>query len=57
VQALHRVCQTAIRKHLNPLFKVREVHVCTFLPRNASNKVMRRLLRAQAGAVRSVSKL
>jgi acyl-coenzyme A synthetase/AMP-(fatty) acid ligase len=56
-QALHRACQAAIRKHLNPLFKIQEVHVCTSLPRNASNKVMRRMLRAQAGAARGVPKL
>lgn len=38
-------CQVAIRQHLNPLFKVEQVALRKSLPRNASNKVMRRLLR------------
>ncbi len=37
----------AIRQRLSPLFQVREVVVVTELPRTASNKVMRRLLRQQ----------
>jgi acetyl-CoA synthetase len=59
-EVLHRACQAAIREHLNPLFKVQALHVCTSLPRNASNKVMRRLLRAQAAAAaaaKAVAKL
>lgn len=42
---LQRGCQVALREHLNPLFKVQGVTVCDALPRNAANKVMRRLLR------------
>lgn len=38
-------CQRAISSRLNPLFKVGGVHVVGSLPRTASNKVMRRLLR------------
>jgi len=37
----------AIRQRLSPLFQVRDVVVVTELPRTASNKVMRRLLRQQ----------
>jgi acetyl-CoA synthetase len=44
---LLRSCQAAIRQHLNPLFKVQRVLVRASLPRNASNKVMRRVLRAE----------
>lgn len=36
-----------IKAELNPLFKVRAVHEVPLLPRTASNKVMRRLLRDQ----------
>ena len=38
--------QVVIRGHLNPLFKVYDVIVVEALPRTASNKVMRRELRA-----------
>ena len=38
-------CQTAIRNSLNPLFRVDRVVLRDSLPRTASNKVMRRLLR------------
>jgi acetyl-CoA synthetase len=37
--------QAAIREHLNPLFKIHDVVACDSLPRTASQKVMRRLLR------------
>ena len=37
----------AIRAELNPLFKVHDVVVVDALPRTASNKVMRRVLRRQ----------
>ena len=37
--------QAEIRMHLNPLFKVHDVVVIDGLPRTASNKVMRRVLR------------
>lgn len=39
--------QQAIRSRLNPLFKVHDVVVIAALPRTASNKVMRRVLRDQ----------
>jgi acetyl-CoA synthetase len=39
--------QRAIREQLNPLFKIHDVVVLDALPRTASNKVMRRLLRRQ----------
>lgn len=38
---------TAIQKQLNPLFKVSKVTPVTSLPRTATNKVMRRVLRQQ----------
>lgn len=38
-------CQQAIRSSLNPLFKLEKVLLRDSLPRTASNKVMRRLLR------------
>ncbi|KAG2449704.1 hypothetical protein HYH02_005232 [Chlamydomonas schloesseri] len=47
VAALHKACQEAVRGKLNPLFKVTRVAVAPLLPRNASNKVMRRVLRDQ----------
>jgi acetyl-CoA synthetase len=37
--------QTAIRRNLNPLFKIHNVIIVDELPRTASNKVMRRVLR------------
>lgn len=42
---LQREFQQEIREHLNPLFKVHAVEIIEALPRTASNKVMRRLLR------------
>ena len=39
--------QTAIKRDLNPLFKIHELLIIGALPRTASNKVMRRELRAQ----------
>ena len=38
-------CQAAIRMRLNPLFKVERVVLRAALPRTATNKVMRRVLR------------
>ncbi|MEO0321655.1 MAG: AMP-binding protein [Myxococcota bacterium] len=43
--ALRSTFQRAIRAHLNPLFKVHAVVVQDALPRTASGKVMRRVLR------------
>ena len=46
VGALKAEMQQAIRTRLNPLFNVHDVVVVDALPRTASNKVMRRTLRA-----------
>ena len=40
--------QTAIKQHLNPLFKIGDLELVSSLPRTASNKVMRRVLRERA---------
>lgn len=40
-----------IKAQLNPLFKVRSVHIIESMPRTASGKVMRRKLREQAQAI------
>jgi acetyl-CoA synthetase len=45
VEALLSTMQKAIRRDLNPLFKIQDVVVTDALPRTASNKVMRRVLR------------
>lgn len=42
---LKAVLQTAIAQRLNPLFKIRDLLIVEALPRTASNKVMRRILR------------
>ncbi|GMH37525.1 hypothetical protein BSKO_05398 [Bryopsis sp. KO-2023] len=42
---LMQLCQTALRSKLNPLFKVSELVTARSLPRTASNKIMRRVLR------------
>ena len=47
-QELHATLQTEISGHLNPLFRIHDVVIVDTLPRTASNKVMRRLLRQQA---------
>lgn len=39
--------QTAIKSKLNPLFKISDLKLVSTLPRTASNKVMRRVLRAE----------
>ena len=49
-EALKASMQQAIREGLNPLFKVHDVVIVDELPRTASNKVMRRTLRAQYAA-------
>jgi acetyl-CoA synthetase len=46
-EALAAHMQKQIRAQLNPLFKVHAVRCIDSLPRTASNKVMRRVLRAQ----------
>lgn len=52
---LQQRCQAAISSQLNPLFRVHKALLRSSLPRNASNKVMRRELRADL--MRSQSKL
>ena len=47
-QELHATLQAALSEHLNPLFRIHDVVIVDALPRTASNKVMRRLLRQQA---------
>ena len=47
-QELHATLQTELSAHLNPLFRIHEVAIVDALPRTASNKIMRRLLRQQA---------
>lgn len=46
-QEIQGALQTALSGHLNPLFRIHEVVIVEALPRTASNKVMRRLLRQQ----------
>ncbi len=46
--SLKTALQAAIRERLNPLFKVHDVFVRESLPRTASNKIMRRLLRDES---------
>jgi len=41
--------QAAIKEHLNPLFKIYGIVIVDSLPRTASNKVMRRVLREEYG--------
>ena len=42
--------QLAIREHINPLFRIHDVVVVDGLPRTASNKIMRRILRDERSA-------
>jgi len=44
-KVLNMNLQAAIKEHLNPLFKIHDVVIVDSLPRTASNKVMRRVLR------------
>ena len=46
-QELHATLQTELSAHLNPLFRIHDVVIVDALPRTASNKIMRRLLRAR----------
>ena len=46
-QELHATLQAALSEHLNPLFRIHDVVIVDALPRTASHKVMRRLLRNQ----------
>ena len=47
-QEIHEALQVALSQHLNPLFRIHDVVIVDALPRTASNKVMRRLLRQQS---------
>lgn len=49
--ALKPILQAAIAQQLNPLFKIQELIVVDTLPRTASNKVMRRVLRDRYRAI------
>ncbi|XP_024376713.1 probable acyl-activating enzyme 17, peroxisomal isoform X1 [Physcomitrium patens] len=51
LEDLKKVFNAAIQAKLNPLFKVNAVGIAPSLPRTASNKVMRRMLRSQYGPV------
>ena len=46
-ETLKSAMQQEIRTRLNPLFKVHDVVITDALPRTASNKIMRRTLRAE----------
>ena len=52
-QEIHATLQVALSEHLNPLFRIHDVVIVDTLPRTASNKVMRRLLRQQKNSSRS----
>lgn len=45
IELLKIEMQKEIKEHLNPLFKIDEVIIVDSLPRTASNKIMRRILR------------
>ncbi len=47
LDALRKELQARIKEHLNPLYRIQDVVAIDALPRTASNKVMRRQLRAQ----------
>jgi acetyl-CoA synthetase len=47
LKVLKSQMQQEIRNNLNPLFKINDVVIIEALPRTASNKVMRRALRAE----------
>ena len=49
-QEIHATLQVALSEHLNPLFRIHDVVIVDTLPRTASNKVMRRLLRQHCPA-------
>jgi acetyl-CoA synthetase len=46
-EALKADLQKAIAQRLNPLFKISDLVLVDALPRTASNKIMRRVLRDQ----------
>lgn len=56
LESLKKVFNASIQAKLNPFFKVNAVGTAPSLPRTASNKVMRRMLRSQYGSVTSPRK-
>ena len=46
-QEIREALQAVLSQHLNPLFRIHDVLIVDALPRTASNKVMRRLLRPE----------
>ncbi|MFC2075436.1 AMP-binding protein, partial [Bdellovibrionota bacterium] len=46
-ETLKKSMQKEIKEHLNPLFKIHDIVLVDTLPRTASNKVMRRVLRSK----------
>jgi len=55
---LHNEMQKRLNQHLNPLFKIHDVILVNELPKTASNKIMRRVLRKNyVGVVGNVPKI
>jgi len=52
-EALKANMQLRINQHLNPLFKIYDIVLMTELPKTASNKIMRRMLRIKYGSVKN----
>ena len=52
---LQRELQQLIKRDLNPLFKIHDVIVRRTLPRTASNKLMRRSLRAEFDEIKAAA--
>jgi acyl-coenzyme A synthetase/AMP-(fatty) acid ligase len=50
LDSLKKALSTAVAKNLNPLFRVSSLAIAPNLPRTASNKIMRRVLRDQYGS-------
>ncbi len=46
-QEIHAALQTELSERLNPMFRIHDVVIVDALPRTASNKILRRLLRAR----------
>ncbi len=46
-EMVKKILQKKINEHLNPLFKIHDVVLVNELPKTASNKIMRRILRKQ----------
>lgn len=46
-ETLKKIMQKKINEHLNPLFKIHDIVLVKELPKTASNKIMRRVLRKQ----------